>query len=201
MKMWMPAAPKSFDYPAETWTFRLDNANSRMAVYVAKVKKYSARDLLVSVTDINKDWRFKPDHYLSFNENATVIDVPIRKSREVQKYRILLDDQYAGACYNYGIFVRENPRLKELGIGFDANYKLRDRYRNSMGRDIDSRLACAIKSAAIKDPEKMLPHLCGKIKLRWIWEAATRPEDLYNYDDDDDGNNDETKKKIKRISC
>jgi hypothetical protein len=43
MKMWMPAAPKSADYPAETWTFRFNNANKQMAIYVGKIKKYTGR--------------------------------------------------------------------------------------------------------------------------------------------------------------
>eukprot|EP00590_Aulacoseira_subarctica_P008288 CAMPEP_0172436666 /NCGR_PEP_ID=MMETSP1064-20121228/71844_1 /TAXON_ID=202472 /ORGANISM="Aulacoseira subarctica , Strain CCAP 1002/5" /LENGTH=475 /DNA_ID=CAMNT_0013185085 /DNA_START=225 /DNA_END=1649 /DNA_ORIENTATION=+ len=196
-KMWMPADGVDEEYPADSWAFRLDKTD-RMVVYSTKNKTYKARDLWMSATNISPNWRFNPQHYLAFQANLKEIEAPIKKHRDmrVKRYRILLNSkilasasimerillnsQNVGICFNYGIIVQRDSILAQLGIGFDAEYKLQDRYRKDMGPLLHDRIAVAIKSAAFSHPETIIPMLtAATVTLSKLDFSSNQPEDLY----------------------
>lgn len=126
-KMYMPADSVSSEFPGDAWLWKLDSAN-RLVVKASKLKTYTSRDFITIVTGIDSVWKFDTSNFLHFHHGQlNVVEAPVRPDTNVKFYRVLMDPEYAGYFFNYGIRVQQIKILSDLGLGIDGEFKLRSR--------------------------------------------------------------------------
>lgn len=126
-KMYMPAASVSSEFPGDAWSWKLDNAN-RLVVKASKLKTYTSRDLVTVITGVDTTWKLETSNFLQFHHGQlNVVDAPVKQDTNVKSYRVLLDPEYAGYFFNYGIRVQQVKILSDVGIGIDGDFKLSNR--------------------------------------------------------------------------
>jgi hypothetical protein len=177
LKMWMPGASEEDEFPGDSWVFKLNEVN-RMKVHGSKLKKFKARVLVILVTNIEPQWQFDPRKFLAFHQGPLdQIQVHVKKDCLVGDYSVLLDTNYAGKFFNYGIEVNSYSILEVLGIGINGTFKLTDRERKHV-HDVRGRVYIILKYLFIRHPRIILERIGDKLAAIDL-RKCVREEDPY----------------------